>query len=148
MHNDPLAPSAGPPPRQVRPWTHVPGHEVVTSSRRHAICTCGEQQRDSEQPADQWRDVHLREAWPVLVPRDESESLVTWMARVSEQYVAASKAELELAEELGLGMPLREGQHIPVMTPEYSAAGDRVVVIKHQMDVLRKRILGGANESP
>ena len=109
MYEDP-APAVNAPPRQVAPWTQVLGHSVSARSNGLAFCSCGEQQRrGTEQTPTEWVKAHLRDAWPVLVPRLRGEPLEGWMARISEDYVAACQVELMLAEDLGIGQPIPEG---------------------------------------
>lgn len=136
-YEDPTAPSGGPPPRKVEAWTTVPGHNF---GRTRAFCECGYQApRDNSGTASEWRVQHLAEAWPVLVPRQPNESLGDWMARISDEYVAASQLETELFERDGHGRGLQPGEKIPTISSDYAAAMDRVAVLEHQLEDVRSR---------
>lgn len=140
MFDEPGASSVGPPPRNVEPWTHVPDHEVIASRGGPVFCSCGIRPAATDDPVE-WRTAHLRGAWPVLVPRLDGEPLGQWMNRVSEEYVAASKVETDLFQEMGGARPIRPGEPYPVMSPEYEAAGDRVQVLEYQLEELRERVI-------
>jgi hypothetical protein len=142
MNEDPLEPSAGSPPRQVYPWTQVPGHDTVHPDRRPSFCSCGARQAaDDGLTGREWRAAHLQEAWPFLVPRLNGERYEDWMSRISTEHVAASLLEQQIGDELGLGKPIPEGGRFPVMTDEYMRAGDRVEVLQHQLDEVRAKVL-------
>lgn len=124
---DPLAPSDGAPPRQVEPWTQVTGH-IVVADRPRAFCSCGVRApRDWAGSGRDWRDAHLSQAWPELVPRIEGEPYDDWLTRIALEHSEA----LRLVSEPD--RPLREGQPIPVMTSQDIDAADRLEVLEHQL---------------
>lgn len=126
---------------QVEPWTQVLGHAVI-ADRPQAFCSCGARvPRDSEGVDRSWRQEHLAEAWPILVPRDGDEPHADWLTRVALQHSAAEQAEDELSRRLGLDRPVEPGQAFPVITPQYAAAGERVEVLEHQMSELRQKLI-------
>jgi len=85
---------------------------------------------------------HLREAWPILVPRLGDEPYASWLNRIALQHSEAVRAEDELYHQLGLDQPVEPGQPYPVITDEYAVAGERVEVLKHQMDEVRAKTSG------
>lgn len=135
-------PDSSPPPRQVMPWTRVPGHHVV--GRLRAFCECGAQPKDTDgtHDPDEWREEHLRDAWPILVPRVEGETLEAWMGRISDRLVEASAREQALFDRDGLGFPIPPGGQFPTISAEYEAASDRVEILQHQLDEVRTRVVG------
>ena len=146
MRLDPNAPDETPPPRQVEPWTNVPGHEVIARPGRAAFCSCGQRQAldagdVSASAVAAWRTEHLRTAWPVLVERVPGETLEDWMGRISREYVAASSVELDLAQAAGLADAVPPGGKFPLMTEEFMAASDRVEVVGHQLEEVRTKVL-------
>ncbi|WP_460796833.1 hypothetical protein [Nocardioides pacificus] len=130
---DPLAPSDGVPPRQVEPWTRVTGH-VVVANRPQAFCSCGDgAPRDWAGTGREWRDEHLRDAWPELVPQLESESADDWFSRVALAHGDALHALSDLPT-------LRDSQPIPVITNEDMDADDRLQVLEHQLNTVQVKI--------
>lgn len=131
----PLAPSDGAPPRQVEPWTQVTGH-IVVADRPRAFCSCGDRApRDWAGNGRDWRDAHLRQAWPELVPRIEDEPYGDWLTRIALEHSEALRIVSELDR------PLREGEPIPVMTHEDTATADRLEVLEHQLIVVQGKAL-------
>lgn len=134
---DPFAPSDGVPPRRVEPWTQITGH-VVVANRPQAFCSCGERApRDWAGTGREWRDEHLRDAWPELVPRLEGESFEDWLDRIALEHSEALRA---VAEPL---RPLRDGQPIPVMSAADMAADDRLEVLEHQLNAVQAKVRKG-----
>ena len=130
---DHLAPSDGVPPRQVEPWTQVTGH-IVVANRPQAFCSCGGRaSRDWAGTGREWRDKHLREAWPELVPQLEGESEDEWFARIALAHGEALDAMSDLPT-------LRDSQPIPVMTNEDMDADDRLQVLEHQLTAVQAKI--------
>jgi hypothetical protein len=125
MHSDINAPAVEPPPRQVEPWTRVPGHEVIGRPGRVPFCSCGERSDEAAgttaEAVSTWRTEHLRNAWPVLVERGAGETLESWRSRISDAYVAASKDEHDVAQAAGMLDPVRPGGEYPLMTNDYHA---------------------------
>ena len=139
MSADPLAAADGVPPRHIEPWTQVSGHAVV-ANRPQAFCACGERApRDWKGTGREWREAHLREAWPILVPRQGDESYGSWLDRIALRHSEAVRAEDELYHQLGFDHPVEPGQPYPVITDEYAATGERVEVLKHQVDEVRAK---------
>jgi hypothetical protein len=143
MTTDPTAPSNGTPPRTVEAWTQVAGH-IVVANQRLPFCSCGDRApNDWALSPREWRDEHLRGAWPVLVPKLDGESLEDWRSRLSDEYVKASAAEQELYDALGLGRSIPPGGAFPTITPEYADAGERVEVLQEQIEEVGRQIARG-----
>lgn len=141
MTAHPLAALDGVPPRRVEAWTQVSGHVVVTD-RPRAFCSCGERSpRDWGGTGAEWRQQHLGEAWPILVPRADDESLGDWLNRIALEHSEAMRVEDRIGSRLGLDRPVEPGQPYPVITAEYAAAGERVEVLEHQLDVVRAKLI-------
>lgn len=143
MYQDPTEPSECPPPRQVFEWTRVPGHVTVHPDSRPSFCSCGARQSagDGRQPHE-WREDHLHDAWPILVPRLDNEPYEEWMNRISIEHAEAAQVEQQIAEELGIYKPIPPGGRIPTLTNDYMRANDRVEVLQHQLDEVRRKIVG------
>lgn len=140
MNQDPLAAADGVPPRQVEAWTQVSGH-VVVADRPRAFCSCGERApRDWAGTAREWRQEHLREAWPILVPRAGDEPLGDWLNRIALEHSKAAQVEGRMRSDLGLDRPVEPGQPFPVITAEYADAGERVEVLERQMNAVRAKL--------
>jgi hypothetical protein len=88
----------------------------------------------------EWRDAHLHDAWPILVPRLTGEPYEDWMHRISIEHVGAAQEEQQIAEADGLGDPIPPGARIPTMTNDFMRASDRVEVLQHQLDGVRRKI--------
>ena len=72
------------PPRPVDSRTQVAGHSIRGQAGQRAFCECGERQSPGDdESADAWRATHLRDAWPVLVPKLKSEPLEVWVERIA-----------------------------------------------------------------
>lgn len=140
MGTDPLEPSVSPPPRPIEAWTHVPGHEVIARPGRHTFCSCGARAREGED-AQVWRTTHLREAWPILVPRLDGETYAHWMERVSDAHAAAARTELGEFEANGGAREIAPGEPYPVISAAYEEASDRVLVLQHQLDEILPRVM-------
>lgn len=140
MNADPLTAADGVPPRQVEAWTQVSGH-VVIAERPRAFCSCGERAaRDWGDTGRAWREEHLREAWPVLVPRDVDEPYGDWLSRIALEHSKALQVEDHMRSLLGLDRPVEPGQPFPVITAEFADAGERVEVLEHQMNAVREKL--------
>jgi hypothetical protein len=131
----------GVPPRQMDLLTTVSGHDISDSNARPVICECG-----VRQPADwtgtpnQRRETHLQAAWPD-VRRADGETAETFLARLSDLYVAASMLEQGIDEAQGLDRPIPPGGEYPVISEESMTASDLVEVIERQMNALQHRLL-------
>lgn len=123
----------GPPPRVVEPWTRVVGHTIVRSA--DGFCECGWRRRAGE---DETVEDHLRDAWPVLVPRRENEAHAAWRGRVAILHGEAVEAVARLWEQHGMGHPIQPGASFPVNPPEYDIAEDRVAVLERQLQELTR----------
>jgi hypothetical protein len=140
MNVHPLAAADGVPPRQVEAWTQVSGH-VVIADRPRAFCSCGERSpHDWGGTAREWRQQHLRDAWPILVPRDGDEPYGDWLNRIALEHSKAVQVEDRIYSHLGLDRPVEPGQPFPVITAEYAAASERVEVLEHQMNAVRAKL--------
>jgi len=140
MNVDPLAAADGVPPRQVEAWTQVSGH-VVVADRPRAFCSCGERSpREWGGTGREWRQEHLREAWPILVPRNGDEPYGDWLNRIALEHSKAVQVEDRVYRHLGLDRPVEPGQPFPVITAEYAVAGERVEVLEHQMKTVRAKL--------
>lgn len=141
MDVHPLAASDGVPPRQVEAWTQVSGH-VVIADRPRVFCSCGERSpREWGGTGAEWRQEHLRAAWPILVPRDGDEPFGDWLNRIAFEHSKAVQVEDRIHSYLGLDRPVEPGQPYPVITAEYAAAGERVEVLEHQMNAVRAKLI-------
>jgi hypothetical protein len=127
-------PAEGPPPRRVEDWTTVPGHVVTKTSPM--FCGCGEWRAGNGTRAEQLAEArrHLRDAWPVLVPKNAGESRSAWRERIAVEHHAALEERHRLEERDGLLRPTPEGGEFPVLTGDYSAADDRVEVLEWWLD--------------
>lgn len=140
MNQNILAPDEGAPPRTVYEWTTVIGHNVTITTGPPARCACGEQQhRASTLRPHEWREEHVRTAWPILVDRLQEEPLGDWHRRLITVLEDAYRAVEELDERLGLGEPIRQGEPYPVADDESVAAYQRVLVLEHQLEEVRRR---------
>jgi hypothetical protein len=119
----------GPPPRPVEPWTQVAGHTVTRIAPDAFLCQCGWRGSD--------RESHLHEAWPILVPRFESEPLTDWCDRLVVVHDRATEALAAIWKAEGMGTPIAPGEPFPVMSEEYIKADDLVAVLEHQLADLR-----------
>lgn len=132
--DDPLAPADGVPPRRVEPWTQVTGHVVVTD-RPQAFCSCNERApRDWAGTGREWRDEHLREAWPELVPQREGETYDDWLSRIAVEH--GTTLDALIPDE----RPLRDGEPIPVMRAKDVALAERLEVLEHQLNAVQAKL--------
>lgn len=130
----------GIPPRQVDALTRVSGHTVIRTSTV-PFCECGARQpKDWSDGAARWREVHLRDTWP-LVPRQAGEDAEGHLARLSELYVSASISEqtvmISEAELSAAAQKVVAGA--ASLSPE--AAGEVLHVLEHQMAQVRAEVL-------
>jgi hypothetical protein len=133
----PLHPDAGPPPRHVEPWTRVVGHVPVRDPQR-PFCACG-WSAAGEDPQTAV-NTHLREAWPVLVPRLDGETHEQWRDRVAVEHAAALDARERAWDRNDMGRGIQPGERIPVTPDDYSAADTRAEVLEHQLTDLTERL--------
>lgn len=131
----------GLPPRTVQPWTRVFGHTVVRDGSR-PFCSCGWSSTGAN--VDQSIKEHLREAWPVLMPRKHEEPYELWRNRVAVAHGEALEERERLWEEHEMGKPIRPGQHVPVIPEEWARADDRVEVLERQLH----RMISGLTATP
>ncbi len=133
-----LGPQEGPPPRHVEPWTHVLGHVLVPNPKR-SFCSCGWSTSGTEVNAQV--QAHLREAWPVLVPRLRGESFAQWRERVAVAHGQALEARERAWQKHRMGQPIQPGQPIPFIPQEYSRADEHVQVLEQQLaDILQAEL--------
>jgi hypothetical protein len=71
------------------------------------------------------------------VPGDDLES---WHARVVEEHAKALERENQLYIDAGFDRPINPGDPYPVISDEYMEAGDRVAVLQHQLEDMRRRL--------
>ena len=136
---DHIEPSVSPPPRHVEPWTRVVGHQVNSSPQSGigprgsaAFCSCGERQAD-DRPAQDWREEHLANAWPILIPREADESLAQWRDRLVAALAQAQQDADPETSRLLAAMDVRPGQPYPVISDFDLRAEERVEVLQHQL---------------
>lgn len=124
----------GPPPRVVMPDTQVEGHRVVTGAAR-TFCSCGWRAGTPDQPttAD-----HLRDAWPLIAPRLEHESLADWRQRLLRLLREATDEERRLWDKHKMGNPIGPGEPFPILQEDYADADDRVAVLTWQLEELSR----------
>lgn len=82
------------------------------------------------------RREHLRNAWPVLVPRSEGETRSAWRARVAVMHGQAVDESRQLWENHRMGEPVQPGQPYPQNPDEYDAVEERVQVLERQLQEL------------
>lgn len=126
-----LDPAEGPPPRTVHAWTQVAGHTYVRRPDR-SFCSCGWANDGSR--AGQRIEDHLRDAWPILVPRGEGEARSVWRDRVALAHADAPRERERLWNKYGMGNPVLPGQPFPVITRDYARADERVQVLEWQLE--------------
>jgi len=128
-------PDVGPPPRVVMPHTQVEGHLIVTAANR-TFCSCGWR---ADTPAQPTAADHLRDAWPLIAPHLEHESLADWRQRLLALLQEATDEERRLWAKHKMGNPIRPGEPYPVLQEDYTDADDRVAVLTWQLDELSRR---------
>lgn len=104
-----LDPHTGPPPRHAEAWTRVLGYVPVRDPAR-PFCSCGWSAAGLD-PTEAVRK-HLREAWPVLVPRGDGETHQHWRDRVALRHAEALEARDASWDAHRMGRPLHPGQAI------------------------------------
>lgn len=129
----------GPPPRHVEAWTRVVGHVPISDPAR-PFCPCG-WSAAGQDPREAVRQ-HLRDAWPVLVPRHDGETHEQWRERVAIRHAEALDARESAWEAHRMGRPLQPGQTIPTIPHDYAHADENVQVLEHQLDDLDARMRG------
>jgi hypothetical protein len=130
-------PEEGVPPRAVQAWTSVRGHTIAGTQGRY-VCSCGEwrAETDSGSEAEAQRMEHLRNAWPVMVPREPGERRDSWRERIAAAHDEALQERHRLEARDHLLEPTREGQPFPIISREFSAADERVTVLEWWLDKL------------
>ena len=83
---------------------------------------------------------HLRNAWPVLIPRDPDETHLSWRERVAAAHRQAIEVGERLWHEHGMGDPVLPGQAFRSVPEVWSTADDRVTVLEHQLEYIRSRL--------
>ena len=132
---DPTEPDVYAPPRQVYEWTVVPGHDPRVDQRQTdrvlvGSCTCGVRESGVSRG---WREEHLANAWPVLMPCEPGESTESWCERLVAELDEARAEDERLASALGARMAVKPGEPYPVITEADVAASQRVEVLEHQL---------------
>lgn len=131
---DELDPDEGPPPRVVQPWTRVTGHVVTAGGR---FCSCGRSSSSGEAAV-----AHIRDAWPLLVPKEDGEDLGTWRQRIAVAHGEALEERERIWQEHGMGEPTLPGQPLPSIPDAWARADDRVQVLEQQMIAIDTRRSG------
>jgi hypothetical protein len=121
----------GIPPRQVLRWTRVAGH-VIVRTERPPFCSCG-WHAEARAGADEAIDEHLREAWPILVPKKDGESPAAWRTRVALLHEEAIQASAALWAEHRMDDGIRPGGSIPEIPRDWAMADERVQALDHQL---------------
>lgn len=132
---DPTEPDAYAPPRQVYEWTVVPGHDPRIQRREAdgilvGSCTCGVRESGVSRG---WRDEHLANAWPVLIPREPGETVESWCERLVAELDEARAEDGRLSSALAARMAVKSGEAYPVIGEADIAASQRVEVLEHQL---------------
>lgn len=129
----------GLPPHVLRPGAQVAGHDCRLQPAGGAWsvrCSCGWRERgDTRGEALNSGALHVRHAWPIMLPRQPNESGRDWAVRVQKAWLAADSTREEIWIRLGMGEPIQPGEEIPVMTPEYRRADDRCEVLANNMEL-------------
>lgn len=83
---------------------------------------------------------HVREAWPVLIPREPDETRSSWRERVASAHSEAIEVRDRLWHEHRMGDPVLPGQAFRSVPEAWSTADDRVTVLEHQLEYIRSRL--------
>jgi hypothetical protein len=128
-----MDPVMTPPPRMVEQWTRVEGHQVIGSSSQVAsFCKCGESQKEPTIGVD-WGREHLENAWPILVPRLQAETLEQWRSRLIAEVDAAAIAAAVEDEFNDRLIEVAEGVEIAPTDQLHMAGHDLLAVLTHQL---------------
>jgi predicted DNA-binding ribbon-helix-helix protein len=90
-----------------------------------------------------WRDEHLANAWPILVPREPGESVQSWRERLVTELDETRAKDERLSSALGERMAVKSGELYPANTENNVAASQRVEVPEHQLAEAPFERLGG-----
>ncbi len=120
----------GPPPRQVEPRTRVVGHVVVSGPRR-TFCSCG--WSTTHEAAANAVTQHLRTAWPILVAKDDGETVADWRERLVAAHAEALETRELLWQQHRMGDPIQSGHPFPLIPEDWAEADERVQVLEHQL---------------
>jgi len=132
-----LDPEIGPPPRNVQPWTHVAGHEVIRRPPGRSFCSCGHWSYEGPGNHRAEVDEHIRTAWPILVPRLAGETRSDWRNRVARAHEEALLVREGFINRDGLDQPTRPGASFPLLSVDFSNADDVVTVLEWQLKQIR-----------